>query len=329
MVWEVVAENWERMEGEVVKLQAYSGDIYTGDDKYGFAVFAGLDCGKIGVYTGGLALEKSWNAHKDLGVNDIAVGEDEHGTVWLYSCSGWGEIIQWWPAALELLYHNSTSTPGSEMDSFTSAGGRLDANVKQLCWAKGCLYSGDDAGKLCKWSSGLSLHWCKDTYADIASLAVSEYDGQLISLLASPIQNQVIVGDIREEQRKASASSLHFLTTLQGKAPVTASRDGQLVFCQSTVDYNILVFKRNGKTLQLHQELVGHTDAVTGLAVSPDSAHLASTSWDGHLKVWRTDSFDLKASISCSKYLNTVVWAAPDELYVGGGAGEIFKIKKN
>ena len=29
-----------------------------------------------------------------------------------------------------------------------------------------------------------------------------------------------------------------------GKAPVTASRDGQLVFCQSTTENSILVFNR-------------------------------------------------------------------------------------
>ena len=42
---------------------------------------------------------------------------------------------------------------------------------------------------------------------DIASLAVSEYDGQLISLLASPIQNQVKMSSIhcmREAAKKVN-----------------------------------------------------------------------------------------------------------------------------
>ena len=30
---------------------------------------------------------------------------------------------------------------------------------------QGFLYSGDDAGKLCKWTSGLMLEWVKDTYS--------------------------------------------------------------------------------------------------------------------------------------------------------------------
>jgi hypothetical protein len=34
-----------------------------------------------------------------------------------------------------------------------------------LLLLQGFLYSGDDGGKLCKWTSGLSLEWVRDTYA--------------------------------------------------------------------------------------------------------------------------------------------------------------------
>ena len=37
---------------------------------------------------------------------------------------------------------------------FTSAGGRRDSAVKQLRWCQGSLYSGDDAGVICKVRTG-------------------------------------------------------------------------------------------------------------------------------------------------------------------------------
>ena len=33
---------------------------------------------------------------------------------------------------------------------FTSAGGSRDSSVKQVCWYEGSLFSGDDAGVICK-----------------------------------------------------------------------------------------------------------------------------------------------------------------------------------
>ena len=52
-----------------------------------------------------------WQEH---GVNSVACGRDEAGTVWLYTCSAFGQLKQWWPAAVELLYQNTAWHPGSD-----------------------------------------------------------------------------------------------------------------------------------------------------------------------------------------------------------------------
>ena len=65
------------------------------------------------MYDDKLNLVKDWHA-QEHGVNSLAVGLDEAATTWLYSCSAFGEIKQWWPAALELLYQNTAEHPGSE-----------------------------------------------------------------------------------------------------------------------------------------------------------------------------------------------------------------------
>ena len=134
------------------------------------AVFAGCDDGFVAMYDDRLNFEKDWKA-AEHGVNDIAVGVDDNQTLWLYTCSSFGEMKQWWPAAVELIYQNTTWHPGSEskvrpcghvrpnychgdhVQGFTSAGGSRDSSVKQLCWYEGALYSGDDAGVVCKVSS--------------------------------------------------------------------------------------------------------------------------------------------------------------------------------
>ena len=111
-----------------------------------------------------------WQEH---GVNSVACGRDEAGTVWLYTCSAFGQLKQWWPAAVELLYQNTAWHPGSDakvahvsrvagsrvtchgvtcdvLQGFTSAGGSRDSSVTALCWHAGSLYSGDTAGLVCK-----------------------------------------------------------------------------------------------------------------------------------------------------------------------------------
>ena len=47
-------------------------------------------------------------------MNSVACGRDEAGTVWLYTCSAFGQLKQWWPAAVELLYQNTAWHPGSD-----------------------------------------------------------------------------------------------------------------------------------------------------------------------------------------------------------------------
>ena len=76
-------------------------------------MFAGSDDGFIAMYDERLNFEKDWHG-QEHGVNCLAVGLDEKDTTWLYSCSAFGEIKQWWPGALELLYQNTAEHPDTE-----------------------------------------------------------------------------------------------------------------------------------------------------------------------------------------------------------------------
>ena len=93
-------------------------------------MFAGSDDGFIAMYDEKLNLERDWHAHEH-GVNSLAVGHDEGDTTWLYSCSAFGEIKQWWPAALELIYQNTAEHPGSE--SKVTGNLELKSIVKIVC----------------------------------------------------------------------------------------------------------------------------------------------------------------------------------------------------
>ena len=77
------------------------------------AVFAGSDDGFVAMFDADLNFEKDWRA-QEHGVNSVCVGADENETSWLYTCSAFGEMKQWWPAAVELIYQNTTWHPGSE-----------------------------------------------------------------------------------------------------------------------------------------------------------------------------------------------------------------------
>ena len=77
------------------------------------AVFAGSDDGFIAQYDERLNLTQDWLA-QEHGVTSMAAGQDESGTTWLYSASAFGEVKQWWPAAMELIYQNTAEHPGSE-----------------------------------------------------------------------------------------------------------------------------------------------------------------------------------------------------------------------
>ncbi|EMD62683.1 hypothetical protein GGP41_003499 [Bipolaris sorokiniana] len=52
--------------------------------------------------------------------------------------------------------------------------------------------------------------------------------------------------------------------------------------------------------IELHR-LAGHTDAIMWSAISPDSAHIASVSWDGSLRMYSVLTGELEWAAGCSK----------------------------
>jgi len=315
--------------GDVTSLVACRGKVTTYDDDDVIAVFSGSDDGFIAMYNSYLCFEKDWKAHKEGGVvNCLAAGEDENGTTWLYSASAFGEIKQWWPAALELLYQKSVETPGSESKGFTSAGGRIDSAVKQLLWRKGYLYTGDDAGQLCKFDSGLNLEWFKNTYADIASLAVGGQDEEnLFVFTANQIQSQVIIGDLRP--RKTSDNSLVISNMVSGKSPVAVDDSAILLITGDLMDHSVLIWKRvSAHGWEMKHKLLGHEDTVSCAAINPDSTLAATGSWDGNTIIWDIAKGEKIASVQCGEYVNCLCWGPDGEIYVGGKGGSVVKIIK-
>ena len=126
MVWKIVSENDPRDKtlhvgdnrpdppGDVTSLALCRGRVMAYDVQEDHdAVFAGSDDGFVAMFDADLNFEKDWKA-QEHGVNSVCVGADENETSWLYTCSAFGEMKQWWPAAVELIYQNTTWHPGSE-----------------------------------------------------------------------------------------------------------------------------------------------------------------------------------------------------------------------
>ena len=239
----------------------------------------------------------------------LAAGRDSRGTDYLYS-GGWaGELRQWMPAALELLYQNSGEPPGAESRGFTSAGGRRDSAVKQLVFQEtyryrgnglmcgvqdGGLYSGDDSGQLCAWQTDLSLRWHQQTYSDIGGLAVAAA-AQLavlgnrlqaeVTAAASKIPHsavQVLVADLKGPTGRAGEGGggavLGVRALLSGCSPLAVTADGSVVaVCQAGQPQTVLLYRaEGGRSWQLQATLAEHTDTVSCLAVSPAGTRLAT-----------------------------------------------------
>ncbi|MGY3521005.1 hypothetical protein ACVMYR_32400 [Micromonospora sp. PTRAS2] len=75
-------------------------------------------------------------------------------------------------------------------------------------------------------------------------------------------------------------------------------------------------------TGQQLRELVGHTDAVSAAAVSPDGAWLATGDDDGSVRIWDAASGRALGMIRLEHACYSCAWS-PDghTLFVGGAAG--------
>jgi len=345
MVWKIVSENNPKEKtlhvgdnredpGDVTSLISCKGRVMAYDQEDHDVVFAGSDDGFVAMFDGKLNFEKDWKA-QEMGVNCIAVGKDENETLWLYSCSAFGEIKQWWPAAVELIYQNTAWHPGSESKGFTSAGGSRDSSVKQLYWHDGFLYSGDDAGVICKWDSMLNLLWNTNIYSDVASLAISgkEEDGQRV-FAGNLVTSTIVVGDLRPKRKPED--SIEVATMITGKGPLSVTESGDFLACACYNDYSVIVYARSqgpGTTKEWKElaKLEHHTDQVNGLSISDNGKMLASCGWDGNICIWSLETFQLLECLKCGEYLNCVTWSRSSSeaevVFTGGKAGSVVKIE--
>lgn len=338
MVWRVVAENDPREKdlhvgvtrgsspGDVTTIVATRGKVLSHFQEPHSAVFAGSDDGFIAQYDDRLNFIKDWHA-QEHGVTSLAVGRDEAATTWLYSASAFGEIKQWWPAALELIYQNTAEHPGSDSKGFTSAGGRRDSAVKELRWCEGSLYSGDDAGVICKWDCMLTLCWTTNVYSDVASLAVAAATPEKTTVLAANlISPQVVVGELRS--RRKTEEGLEVAAMLDGKAPVAVSPTGEVVVCASAQDQGgLLVYThqhRRGWTQVA--SLSAHTDQIASIAINSDTSQLCAAAWDGKVSIWCLESYKALADVKVAEYLNCICWGPSGEVYAGGAGASVVKL---
>ena len=65
-------------------------------------------------------------------MTSLAVGRDEADTTWLFSSSAFGELKQWWPAALELIYQNTAEHPGSDSKVSSLQCPALFSNLEEI-----------------------------------------------------------------------------------------------------------------------------------------------------------------------------------------------------
>jgi WD40 repeat protein len=105
---------------------------------------------------------------------------------------------------------------------------------------------------------------------------------------------------------------------------VAVSPDGQRVAVG--VDYAVRLFRAGGK--HPDAELTGHTGRVSGAAFDGTGRTLATSSWDGTVRVWDVESAREVARFPLSVGQLTAIACSPDgtRLAVGGTAGGVVLI---
>jgi len=340
MEWKVVRESdpdqgrkaWGRKDwsGDVTCLVSHRGRVFPSQlEKNRLAVFAGFDDGHISGYDGNsLELEKSWLAHKEFGVNTLTSGE-VGDTIYLYSGSLYGELISWLPSALEIsmTYQASAIDCPNSAEGFTSAGGKRDSAIKQLVWRDGCVYSGNDAGKLCKWDPMLGLLWYKDSYSAIWGLSIAGEEQNLLSFSGSPIQSQIMVGDLKPRSG-AGDGTLPVYSMVTGRSPLAAGSKGDLLLCTDPrSEGGLLLYReKKGQGYGEPTPLPAHNDQVSCISISPDDSLAVSGGWDGRVLIWDLKCGLKQGDVQVGEYITAVCWGPGGELWAGSNGGKISRI---
>ena len=116
----------------------------------------------------------------------------------------------------------------------------MESSLTQLVWREGGLYSGDDQGRVTRWSAGLAVQWSKDTYMDISCLAVG---GREVCYLGSVRQCEVVVGDLATQYRHQD-NTLTVLGSVQGRAPVVVDEKLTVLVCVDREGEHVLIHRR-------------------------------------------------------------------------------------
>ncbi len=101
-------------------------------------------------------------------------------------------------------------------------------------------------------------------------------DGNLIAY-ADPDNNMLVVRNFRENR------TIYLSTDEDPIYTIIFSPDGKNIAYGGK---NIHIVIRNLETKEIVKEFVGHTGIVETLAFSPDGKTLASSSWDGTVRLW-------------------------------------------
>ena len=98
---------------------------------------------------------------------------------------------------------------------------------------------------------------------------------------------------------------------VKGRNPLTISQDGKYLYFQNTTN-NITKYEIKSKTII--DSLYGHNDLITSSSISDDGKRLLTSSWDGTIKLWNTETCkEIATLISINN--NDFIIMTPDNYY--------------
>jgi WD40 repeat protein/transcriptional regulator with XRE-family HTH domain len=122
---------------------------------------------------------------------------------------------------------------------------------------------------------------------------------------------------------EATLRDTTFTETMHPIWSVAISRTGQY-WAAGSLQGNVRVWRENGQRLYLSWQ--AHTNTITSVAFSPDERTLATSSWDGTIKLWELQSGALFWIGRHSSHVYRIAFSPDGQMLASGGLDPTFRL---